>query len=119
MTQRQLQLVLIFFGVCLAFAPPAQAQRSGFLIGFGLGPGFTSYSAPAALDRVSKAGVAFDFHIGGVVGDSFELFYAAKGNVFGSDVLAIDNLASGVNVIGFAYPLNPDFSITGGIGLGV
>ena len=121
MTQRQVRLVLMFLGVCFAFASPAQAQaqRSGFIIGIGLGPGFTSYSAPGAIDRVSKSGLAFDFHIGGVVGDSFELFYAAKANIFGSDVLAIDQLASGVNVIGFAYPLNPDFSITGGIGLGV
>ena len=118
MNQRQVRLVLMFLGVCFAFAPPAQAQRSGFIIGIGigLGPGYTSYSAVP--DRVSKTGVAFDFHIGGVV-DEFELFYAAKANIFGSDVSAIDQLASGVNVIGFAYPLTPEFSITGGIGLGV
>ena len=119
MTQRQVRLILMFLGVCFAFAPPAQAQRSGFIIGVGLGPGYSSYSAPGALDRVSKAGLAIDFHIGGVIGDSFELFFVEKLNAFGSDVTTIDLTGSGFAGIGFAYPLNPDFSITGGLGLGV
>ena len=92
-------------------------RRSGFIIGVGIGPGFTSYSA--APDRQSKAGLAVDFHIGGVIGDSFELFFVEKFNVFGSDVTTIDLVGSGFAGIGFAYPLNPDFSITGGLGLGV
>ena len=117
MTQRQVRLVLMFLGVCFAFAPPAQAQRNGFIIGVGLGPGFTSYSGSP--DRGSKAGLGFDFHIGGVIGDSFELFYVSKANFFGSDVTTIDLVGSGVSGLGFAYPLNPDFSITGGLGFGV
>ena len=117
MTQRQVRLILMFLGVCFAFAPPAQAQRSGFLIGVGLGPGFTSYTAFP--DRESKAGLAVDFHIGGVIGDSFELFFVSKGNVFGSDATGVSNMASGVSGLGFAYPLNPDFSITGALGVGV
>ena len=117
MTKRQSRLILVSLGVCFAFAPPAQAQRSGFIIGVGLGPGFTSYSAFP--DRQSKAGLAIDFHIGGVIGDSFELFYVYKGNVFGSDATGVSNMASGVSGLGFAYPLNPDFSITGALGLGV
>ena len=63
--------------------------------------------------------MAFDFHIGGVIGDSFELFYVSKGNIFGSDAPGVSNIGSAVSGLGFAYPLNPDFSITGAIGVGV
>ena len=61
----------MFLGVCLAFAPPAQAQRSGFIIGFGLGPGLVSYtisSSSSSSDRQTELGVATDFHIGVVIG---------------------------------------------------
>ena len=116
MTQRQCRFALMFLGVSLAYAPPAQAQRSGFIIGFGLGPGLVSYSSLP--DRESKIGMALDFHIGGVIGDSFELYYVQKGTFFSSDLVGVDNVLSGVGGLGFSYPLNPKFSINGGIGLG-
>ena len=116
MTQRQLLLGLMFLGGSLAFARPAEAQRSGFIIGFGLGPGLTSFSSVP--DRESKIGVAFDFHIGGVIGDSFELYYVQKGNIFGSDVSGVDNVGSGVAGLGASYPLSPKLYINGAIGFG-
>jgi hypothetical protein len=116
MTQRQWRFALMFLGVSLAYAAPAQAQRSGFIIGFGLGPGLASYSSVP--DRESKIGVAFDFHIGGVIGDSFELYYVSKGTVFGSDLVGVDVIGSGVGGLGFGYWLNPKFSINGAIGFG-
>ena len=79
-TQRQLLLGLMFLGGSLAFAPPAQAQRSGFIIGVGLGPGLVSHTSVP--DRESKYGLAIDFHMGGVIGDSFELYFVFKGTVF-------------------------------------
>jgi hypothetical protein len=116
MTQRQWLLGLMFLGVSLAFARPAEAQRSGFIIGFGIGPGWSSYTSTP--DRESRIGVAFDFHIGGVIGDSFELYYVSKATIFSSDVVDVDNIGSGVGGLGFSYPLNPRFSINGGIGFG-
>ena len=116
MAQRQLLLGLIFLGGSLAYAPPAEAQRSGFIIGFGLGPGLTSFSSVP--DRESKIGVAFDFHIGGVIGDSFELYYVQKATIFSFDLVGVDAIGSGVGGLGFSYPLNPKFSINGGIGTG-
>ncbi len=116
MTQRQSLLGLMFLGVSLAFAPPAEAQRSGFIIGFGLGPGWSSYTSTP--DRESNVGVAFDFHIGGVIGDSFELYYVQKGNVFSGDALGLDNVGSGVAGLGASYPLSPKFYINGAIGFG-
>ena len=54
MTQRQWRFALMFLGVSLAYAPPAQAQRSGFIMGFGLGPGWSSYTSTP--DRDNKFG---------------------------------------------------------------
>ncbi len=114
MTQRPLLLGLMVLGGSLAFARPAEAQRSGFIIGFGLGPGLASYSSVPG--RESKTGMAIDFHIGGVIEDSFELYYMHKGTIISTDVAGV-SIGSGVAGLGFSYPLNPKFSINGGIGL--
>ncbi len=115
MTQRQLLLGLMFLGGSVAFAGPAEAQRSGFIIGGGLGLGQVTYSSVP--DRESKVGVAADFHIGAVIGDSFELYFFYKGTVFPSNAVGVDQNISGVGGLGFSYPLNTKFSINGGIGL--
>jgi hypothetical protein len=115
MTKRPWLLALMFLGGSLFFAPPVEAQRSGFIIGVGFGPGLVSYTSDP--DRESKLGIAFDFHIGGVIGDSFELFFVTKANFFESDLVGVDRIGSGVGGLGFSYPLNPKFSISGGIGL--
>lgn len=39
MTQRRWLLGLMFLGVSLGFAHTAEAQRSGFIIGLGIGSG--------------------------------------------------------------------------------
>ena len=116
MTQRQLLLGLMFLGSSLAFARPAEAQRRGFIVGVGLGLGTVSYSA--APDRERKGGLAIDFHIGGAIGDSFELYYVHKGTVFVSDQVGVERFGSGVNGLGLSYLLNSKFSINGGIGFG-
>ena len=102
----------MFLGLCFAFASPAQAQaqRSGFIIGGGLGLGVVGG------DLDTKLGAASDFHIGGVIG-SLELFYVSKVIFTGSD--SADLVATGVSGVGVAYPLNPDFAVTGAIGVGV
>ena len=109
-TQRQLPLVLMVLGLCFAFVSPAQAQRSGFIIGGGLG------LSVSGGDLETKLGVASDLHIGGVVG-SVELFYVSKVIFTGDDF--VDLVATGVSGLGVAYPLNPDFAVTGAIGVGV
>jgi hypothetical protein len=111
----------MFLAGSIAFARPADAQRSGFIIGIGLGPGtvfglepgLPSYSSVP--DRGSKSGTAVDFHIGWVVGDSFELYYVQKGTIISTDVAGV-SIGSGMLGFGFSYPLNPRFSINGGMG---
>ena len=105
----------MFLGLSFAFASPAQAQgRSGFIIGFGLGPGLASYT-----DGDSNIGVAFDFQIGGVIGESLELYYVQKGTFFGSDLSGVDNVWSGMAGLGVGYVLNPKFIVNAGIGVAV
>jgi hypothetical protein len=100
----------MFLGVCVVFAQPAQAQRSGFIIGFGLGPGLVGGDIDA------KFGLAYDFHIGGVIGD-VELAYVNKVMITGNEF--VDAVVTGVSGVGVAYPLNSDFAITGAVGVGV
>ena len=82
MPKRPWLLGLMFLGVSHAFAQPAEAQRSGFIIGFGLGPGLASYTrtltGQPSSDRATEFGLGTDFHIGGVLGDSFELYFMSK-----------------------------------------
>lgn len=117
--QRQWRFVLMCFGVSLAFAPPAHAQRSGFIVGFGLGPGYYSASQAGASQNQSKAGVGLDFHLGGVVGNGFEIYWVQKAIYSGSDSPAVDLVASGVGGIGVAYPVTPTVDVHGGIGFGL
>ncbi len=104
----------MFFAVSLASARAAEAQRSGFIIGFGLGPGQVSFSS--APDSEPQSGLAMDFHIGGVIGDSFELYYVHKGIIISTDAVG-GSVGSGMAGLGFSYPLNPKISINGGIGV--
>ena len=109
-------MLILVMGV----AAPAEAQRSGFIIGFGLGPGVASYTGSSRSfpsDRETEIGLATDFHIGGVIGDSFELYFMSK-MIFINDIRA-GPVATGVNGVGFTYPLNPDFYINGGVGVGL
>ena len=105
-------MLILVMGV----AAPAEAQRSGFIAGFGLGPGLASYTGSSP-DRETEIGLATDFHIGGVIGDSFELYFMSK-MIFIND-MGTGIVATGVNGVGFTYPLNPDFYINGGLGVGL
>ena len=91
-------LVLVLLGVTLAFATPADAQRRGFIIGFGLGAGHYSISPQGGASQ-GKTGLGFDFHIGGVVGTGVEIYHFQKGIVSGSDNLNVDTQGTGVSGI--------------------
>jgi len=111
-------VAVLLVSASLAFAAPAEAQRSGFIIGFGLGPGVVSYQESTEFrehDSRSRTGVAANFDIGGVVGDSFQLYFMNKMIFFGGE--AEDFNVTGVSGLGLTYPLNPDFSINAGAGI--
>jgi len=110
-------LALAFVGGLLSTPAQGAAQRSGFIVGFGLGPGYNrqSYSGSSG----SQTGVAMDFHLGGVVGNGLEIYWMQKATYSGSEDSNISLVASGVGGIGFAYPVTPKVYLHGGIGRGV
>lgn len=103
---------LSVFGLVLvlsaAMADDARAQREGFIIGFGIGPGFTGG------DVTSKVGIASDFKIGGMLGESVQLYYTSKSNLVfsGGDAVAI-----GVSGLGVTFGMSSGFNVNGTAGL--
>jgi hypothetical protein len=104
-------LIGLVLGLALTVVHDAAAQRQGFIIGFGLGPGVTTG------DPDTKVGLATDFKIGAKVGESVQVYYMNRANFFGGEF--VDFIATGVGGLGVAYelPSAPGFSINGGIGL--
>ena len=84
------------------------AQRKGFIIGFGVGPGVTTGDVDA------EVGIATDFKIGAMLGESVQLHYSGKSNllVSGSNVIS-----SGVGGVGLTYQMASGFNINGSVGL--
>ena len=58
---------------------PTLSTRGGFIIGFGLGPGYAS-SKPSDfdVDSYTKVGFGFDFKIGGTAGKQWQVYYAVE-----------------------------------------
>lgn len=87
-----------------------QAQRSGFIIGFGIGAGLTSVSGGDA-----KWGGATDFKIGAQVSPSLQVYYLGRSNWFdasGSLVIA------GISAVGVTYVLpSAPVHLSGGVGV--
>jgi hypothetical protein len=100
--------ILVGFALCLSLttANDAAAQRSGFIIGFGLGPGVTTG------DVDTEIGLATEFKIGAKVGQSAQV----RMNFYSGDF--IDFFGSGLQGLGVTYelPSAPGFSLSGTIG---
>ena len=112
-------ILTIAFVVGSIYAAPAAAQRSGFIIGFGLGPGWMSSAVSTPQlnisSRESSFGVAADFHIGGVI-RSVELYYASHANFRGTDATGASFAGTGTSGIGVTYPVSPRMAVRGLIG---
>ncbi|MBE0595617.1 MAG: hypothetical protein IH616_24790, partial [Gemmatimonadales bacterium] len=93
----------------LGLARDVAAQRRGFIIGGGLGPGLT------AGDVDTKVGVATDFKIGAMIGESIQLYYGNKMNFTGGEL--VDIQGTGVGGLGITYQMPSGFRINGLVGL--
>jgi opacity protein-like surface antigen len=93
----------------LVLASDAEAQRRGFIIGGGLGAGLS------AGDVNTEVGVATDFKIGAMIGESIQLYYANK-MVFTPTEVA-DFAGTGVGGLGITYQMPNGFRINGLVGL--
>jgi hypothetical protein len=107
-------------------------QRKGFLLGIGIGPGFTSFTQKVAVsfgeinmsaesDRESKAGVMTDFKIGYAPENTWAIYYTSKVSWFGM-TNALGNkvtIANGLGALAASYwfkPQAPSPFIAGGFG---
>jgi hypothetical protein len=90
-------IILVGFALCLSLttANDAAAQRSGFIIGFGLGPGVTTG------DVDTEIGLATEFKIGAKVGQSAQVYYVGRMNFYSGDF--IDFFGSGLQGLGVTY----------------
>lgn len=122
MTRRAGLLSLILVGGILFSPSVAQAQRSGLIIDLGLGPGLVSSNTTivglGTSNRESEVGAAVKLNIGGVIGDTFELYLANQIVFHGTARQGADHGATGITAVGVTYPLSPDFSVRGAVGLG-
>jgi hypothetical protein len=128
--------ILFFVGLVL-FLANTQAhafdgQRKGFLLGGGLGLGFTSFSQEVAVsfwgyhesvksDRENKVGVISDFKIGYAPDNSWAIYYTSKVSWFGMENALGNNVtvANGLGAAAVSYwfkPQAPSPFIAGGIG---
>jgi len=102
------------FGLALCLsvstASDVVAQRSGFIIGFGVGPG-VAVGDPTVDNAV---GLATDFKIGAMLGESIQLYYSGKWNLL---LDAEDLVATGVGGLGVTYQMASGFNINGSVGL--
>jgi hypothetical protein len=107
-------------------------QRKGFLLGIGLGSGYTSFTQEVDMhyweyhesvesDRENKVGFATDFKIGYAPDNSWAIYYNSKvswfgiENYFGDDVTIANGLGTVAACHWFA-PQAPSPFIVGGLG---
>ncbi|MGB7062071.1 MAG: hypothetical protein WBF13_06920 [Candidatus Zixiibacteriota bacterium] len=124
---------LVLFGL-VSNAQAWDQQRKGFLLGFGIGPGLTSYTQTLAVwdppgggtwsfesDRENSVGVATDFKIGYAPDNSWAIYYTSKVSWFGMENAYGNNvtISNGLGAAGVTYwfqPQAPSPFVAGGIG---
>ena len=110
--RRIMAVATIVATVALASASDLFAQRRGFIFGFGLGAGVTSYSDPYGSG--SGLGLATDLKIGAQVSKSVQVYYLGRTNWFKDS----DLVAAGISALGVTYVLpTAPVHISGGLGL--
>jgi hypothetical protein len=120
----------LFFVNTNAFA--FDGQRKGFLLGIGLGPGFTSFTQElessgfgfhqsVKSDRETKVGLITDFKIGYAPDNTWAIYYTSKVSWFGMENTFGDNVtvSNGLGAVAVSYwfkPQAPSPFLAGGIG---
>jgi len=117
-------------------ALPWDGQRKGFILGFGAGPGITSFQQdiavwdfdrgwiPVKIDRQSKPAVMTNFKIGYSPDSQWEVYYSNKTSWFrAKDVSSHEvSVADGLHSLGASYyfhPQAPSVFVSSGIGMGM
>jgi len=90
-TRTALACVTLFTLLAASSAHAFDGQRKGFILGFGVGGGMSSFTQTVEIagqpsqtsDRENKGGFATDFKIGGGLNEQFMLYYVARSSWFG------------------------------------
>lgn len=127
-------MVLAVIATILLLAVAAHAfdgSRKGFILGFGVGPGYTSFTQTVEIpaidfdetsDRENSFSFATDFKIGGGITDQFLLYYVNRVTWFGMENALDENvtIANGIGGVGVSYYIQttaPSLYFLGSIGL--
>ncbi len=100
-------LILLFLTVT---ANAFDGRRKGFILGFGMGPGLTSFTQKTYFgyyikkDRENKGAIMTDFKIGYAPTDFWEIYYTSKVSWFGRGNVTIGN---GLEALGASYYFKP------------
>ena len=96
--------------LCLAALTSSDvaAQREGFIIGFGAGPGLTT----GGVD--SKIGATLSLKVGGMASETVQLYVTSKANFFSEDGALV---LAGVHGLGVTQQWPSGFNINGAIGV--
>ena len=126
-------LIVLITLFLIVSANAFDGKRKGFILGFGIGPGLTSFTQEVAgrdyyqdwvivkSDRSNKMAIMTDFKIGYAPTDFYEIYYTSKVSWFGITNVLGDNvtIANGLGALGATYyftPQVPSPFISGGIG---
>ncbi len=125
-------LIVLITLFLIVSANAFDGKRKGFILGFGIGPGFTSFTQKLAgydyyygwmeieSDRETKVGIMTDFKIGYAPTDFYEIYYTSKVSWFGMESVGGDvTITNGLGALGTTYyfkPVAPSPFIAGGIG---
>lgn len=127
-------ILIIFILLFLTVTVSAfDGKRKGFILGGGIGPGFTSFTQELSFwdpffgytkiksDRENKAALMTDFKIGYAPTDFWEIYYTSKVSWFGLESVSGDvTIANGLGALGATYyfkPEAPSLFVAGGIGI--
>lgn len=137
---RKLVLCLLLASFTLALVSPASAfdgKRKGFMLGFGIGGGLSSYTQKItqkfeigsyetyeiseSFPRQNDFAFRTDFRIGFGLSENVQLYWMSKVNWFGrkSTFTHNETVASGVGGLGVTYllkPVDPSPYLVGGFG---
>ncbi len=112
-------LLLAVVGSLLLTPLPGAAQRSGFIIGVGAGPGYVSF--PGSPSRTGKVTVATDFKIGYAPSEAWAIYWSADTHFYSgeSDEASLGLLGvGGIGVTRFLRPDLPVAYVDGSLGFG-
>jgi len=109
--RRRIAVTALVLSLSLVGVGDLLAQRSGFIVGFGIGAGMSAVSG-----EDTRWGAATDFKIGAQVNPSVQVYYLGRTNWLGLSG-GSDFVIAGISAVGVTYLPSPKVQLSGGLGL--